>query len=112
MTEADLMRLIVRELSVGNVRLFRNNVGKLKDSRDRYVTYGLGVGSSDLIGIKHQCSRDVAIVVGQFIAIEVKRPGQKATPEQQNFIDTIRKLGGLAGVAHSVEEARAILDGA
>jgi hypothetical protein len=41
---------------------------------------------------------------GRFLAIEVKRPGGKATPEQQQFIDTINQAGGLAFVARSVEE--------
>lgn len=120
-TEADLMRLIVRELSHGNVRLFRNQVGAYKDG-DRYIRFGLAVGSGDLIGIKAEkhyvdaCLQFQGVplifdkLVGRFICIEVKRPGQHATPEQQNFIDTIKKLGGLAGVAHSVEEAREILN--
>jgi hypothetical protein len=33
-----------------------------------------------------------------------KRPGNKPTPEQQQFIDTINEAGGLAFVARSVEE--------
>jgi hypothetical protein len=41
---------------------------------------------------------------GRFLAIEVKRPGNKPTPEQQQFIDTINEAGGLAFVARSVEE--------
>jgi hypothetical protein len=100
-SEADLMRKIMLECTSANTRLFRNNVGKLQNNRDQWVSYGLGVGSSDLI-----CIRD-----GLFIAIEVKLPGQKPTKEQQNFIDTIRAMGGRAGVAHSVEEAKGILNG-
>jgi hypothetical protein len=41
---------------------------------------------------------------GRFLAIEVKRPGGKPTPEQLQFIDTINQAGGLAFVAHSIEE--------
>jgi hypothetical protein len=38
------------------VRLWRNNVGALRDERGRLVTYGLCKGSSDLIGL-HQVPR-------------------------------------------------------
>src|SRR5690348_9795815 len=59
-------------------------------------------GVSDIIG----CLPD-----GRFLAIEVKRPGGKPTPEQQQFIDTINQAGGLAFVAHSVEEVQEQLHG-
>ena len=101
----------------GPVRLLRNNVGALKDITGRLVRCGLGqsgatrvVGTSDLIGW-----RSVTItpdMVGQqvavFAAIEVKDQATP-TPEQEAFIDAVTRAGGLAGVAHSVEEARAIL---
>jgi hypothetical protein len=38
------------------------------------------------------------------LAIEVKRPRGRVTPEQQQFIDMINEAGGLAFVARSVEE--------
>jgi hypothetical protein len=92
------------------VRLWRNNTGALKDQSGRLVRYGLCQGSSDLIGL-----RQVTItpeMVGQtlavFTAIEVKDRG-RATPDQQAFISAVSTLGGFAGVAHSVSDARAIL---
>ena len=99
------------------VRLLRNNVGGLKDATGRFVAYGLGShgghilrGPSDLIGW-----RTIAITpdmvgsqVAVFAAIEVKDKA-KATPEQKQFIAQVLQAGGLAGVAHSVKEARAIL---
>jgi hypothetical protein len=54
-------------------------------------------GVSDIIG---------CLPGGGFLAIEVKRPGGKLSPEQQQFIDTINQAGGLAFVAHSVEEVQ------
>jgi hypothetical protein len=53
-------------------------------------------GVSDIIGCIPK--------TGRFLAIEVKRPGNKPTAEQQQFIDTINGAGGLAFVAYSVEE--------
>jgi hypothetical protein len=41
---------------------------------------------------------------GRFPPIEVERPGNRPTFEQQQFIETINEAGGLAFVAHSVEE--------
>lgn len=104
-------------LDRGTVRLFRNNVGGLKDATGRFVAYGLGShgnqvvkGPSDLIGW-----RTITItpeMVGQrvavFTAIEVKDRG-RATPEQQAFIAMVRAAGGLAGIARSVDDARSIL---
>ena len=94
----------------GPARLWRNNVGALKDRTGRLVRYGLCPGSSDLIGL-----RSVTItpdMVGQtlavFTAIEVKDRG-RPTPEQQAFIAMVQQAGGLAGVARSTEDARAIL---
>ncbi len=44
-----LSRLLVRCSQLG-ARIFRNNVGKLRDAHGRLVTYGLCVGSSAEFG--------------------------------------------------------------
>jgi hypothetical protein len=77
-------------------RVFRNNVGAYMDNYGNHVKYGLGVGTSDLIGWTNK---------GQFLAIEVKRPGEKATVAQDNFIFAVNISGGFAFVAHSASEA-------
>jgi hypothetical protein len=41
---------------------------------------------------------------GRILAIEVKRPGGKASEAQAKFIESINKSGGVAFVASSVEE--------
>jgi hypothetical protein len=94
----------------GDIRLWRNNTGALKDPNGRLVRYGLCKGSSDLIGY-----RTITItpdMVGQqlavFAAIEVKDCGAP-TPEQLHFIAQVKAAGGLAGVARSVADAQAIL---
>lgn len=60
-------------------------------------------GVSDIIGCIPKS--------GRFLAIEVKRPGGRLTPEQQQFIDTINQNGGLAFVAYSVDEVEEKLNG-
>lgn len=41
---------------------------------------------------------------GAFVAIEVKRPGNKATPDQEVFIQQVTTRGGRAFVAESVDD--------
>ena len=59
-------------------------------------------GVSDIIGIlpKGVAASDG----GRFLAIEVKRPGGRVSPHQQQFIDRVNRMGGLGFVAYSVED--------
>lgn len=111
--EAKVQNDIRLALGRGPVRLFRNNTGALKDQHGRMVTFGLCKGSSDLVGWRS--TTITADMVGQqlavFTAIEVKDKG-RPTPEQIAFVEAVRKAGGIAGVARSIEDAQAILDGA
>jgi hypothetical protein len=108
--ELAVQNAIRLEHGAGPARLWRNNTGALKDAQGRLVRYGLCPGSSDLIGL-----RTITItpdMVGQtvavFTAIEVKDRG-RPTPEQLAFIAMVQQAGGLAGVARSTDDARAIL---
>jgi len=50
---------------------------------------------------------------GMFIALEVKRPGEKPTELQASTIQRIRSEGkGIATVVHSVDEALTVLHNA
>jgi hypothetical protein len=100
-----------------DTRLFRNIVAVLSDPHypDKRVTVGLCPGSSDLIGW-HSVTITPDMVgskVAVFTAIESKRPGHRTDPKrmekQMLFINTVLKFGGLAGVAESVDQARAII---
>ncbi len=112
MNEMNRLRAIMLGLSTPGVRLFRNNCGALKDTEGRLIRYGVAnPGGSDLIGW-----RSVTVtsdMVGQklavFLAIEVKGERGKATDAQKNFLDRVKADGGLAGVARTVEDARAIV---
>jgi hypothetical protein len=44
------------------------------------------------------------------IAIEVKRPGKSATEAQQRYLDDVTRAGGVAIVAHSIDDVMAALD--
>lgn len=95
------------------IRLWRNNVGQLKNDRGQYVRYGLCEGSSDLIGLTPITVTPE--MVGQkmavFTAIEVKAERGKLSLDQQNFLSVIRGLGGIAFCARSAEEAVECLNG-
>lgn len=97
-------------LGAGAARLWRNNTGALKDARGQLVRYGLCQGSADLIGLRTVTITPdmVGQQLAQFVAIEVKDKG-RITTQQQAFLNMVGQAGGLAGVARSVEDARAIL---
>lgn len=67
----------------------------------RMFTTGLCVGGSDIIGIQH--------ATGRFIAIEVKTPKGRVSAEQERFLAAVRRAGGIAGVARSVQDALSLL---
>ena len=102
MTEADIQRSIMLALSQAGCLIWRNNSGILKNPAGIPIKFGIGnPGGSDLIGIAPG---------GRFIAIEVKTPKGRATPEQIRFIEAVKKHGGIAGIARSVEDALSLLN--
>lgn len=104
MSETEILQSIrVALAKLDGCTVFRNNSGKLPDAHGRWVTYGLGIGSADLVGIVRTLCRDCAS--GRFFALEVKRPGAKESPDQARWIKTVRQLGGFATIVHSVDEA-------
>jgi len=83
------------------VRLWRNNVGSWKDDAGVWVSYGLGKGSADLVGL--------IVGTGRFLGVEIKTPTGRQSDEQKAWAATIRSYGGVAIVLRSVEEAEAFL---
>ena len=111
MSEQELQQRIRLELGRGPVRLWRNNVGALRDQRGQLVSYGLCRGSSDLIGLRRLTigPEHLGQSLAVFVAIEVKSERGRLAAEQQQFLEVVRELGGLAGVARSLPEAGALL---
>lgn len=58
-------------------------------------------GMSDIIG---------QLKDGRFFSIETKRPGEKPSPEQYEFMGHVLANKGVAGWASNVEEALKILE--
>ena len=110
-SEQSIQQHIRIACSTGATRLFRNNTGTLRDQHGRPVQFGLCKGSADLIGY-----RSITItpdMVGQqvavFTSIEVKTATGRLRPEQRAWMGTVQAAGGIAGVARSVEDAKALL---
>ena len=94
-SESDVQKAIV-QAAIKSPRvawISRNNVGSYRAS-GRTITYGLGKGSSDLIG---------QLTDGRFLAVEVKHQGQPSD-EQILFVNRIKMHGGCAGVCWSVAD--------
>lgn len=90
--------------SMENVLLFRNSVGLLdavrSDGNIQRIKQGLGKGSPDLIG----CLK-LKNGLGQFFAIEVKRPGCKLRENQIKCHEKWSAFGIKIFTATSKEEA-------
>jgi hypothetical protein len=112
--ETKLMRLIMIALSNAHCITWRNEtsgayVGKVihKDARivtlqnAQLMTFGLCVGSADIIGIHKP--------TGRFLAVEVKTAKGKPTKEQLNFIEQVRAANGIAGIVRSTQDALDLL---
>lgn len=81
-------------------RVVRNTVGFSREPRK--LTYGLGLGSADLVG---------AIRGGRLFVVEVKRPGEAPSANQRSWLAAVRGWGGAAFCCHGVAGAmRALAD--
>ena len=95
-----------------DLRLFRNETGKLPDPRTgRWVQFGLAKGSSDLIGFKTVkiTPEMIGQEVAQFVSIEIKTESGKLTNVQHNWLQKVKSSGGIVGVARTVKDALQIL---
>lgn len=104
MKEKQIQDLIIAGLNYAGCYVFRMNAGMIPIQgrcKTRMVKLG-EKGMSDIIGLRKD---------GKFIAIEVKTPLRrgKVTFFQKQFLDRVKEMGGLAGVATSVEEAMEII---
>lgn len=115
-SEAWAQSAVMLEAPRKGVRLWRNNVGALKDESGRMVRYGLAnrsaqenalLKSGDLIGIRKQriTQEMVGSFTGQFVSREIKEPGWVFNPADEHeaaqmaWALMICAMGGDAGFA-------------
>jgi hypothetical protein len=105
-SESVLLRKILLHASKLGLTLFRNQVGKYQLPDGRWITSGLCVGSSDLIGwtrVKITPSM-VGLTLAVFTAIETKAPKNDLTDQQSKFIRAVNHAGGIARVVRNIED--------
>jgi hypothetical protein len=92
--ESDVMKDVDQVLTAWNIFHWRNNTGVTRIGK-RFVRFGYP-GSADWLGICHD---------GRFLAVECKRPrGGRLTAKQTDFLDRIRRYGGVALVVTGVND--------
>jgi len=91
--------------------LWRNQTGKYRLADGRWISSGLCVGSSDLIGYVRvtMTEADVGRTVAVFTAVEAKAARGRATPQQEAFVARVREAGGIAQIVRSERELEAVL---
>ena len=118
MRESKVVDSILIDASKNKSRLFVNHNGLAVLQDGSVVKYGLGKGTSDLVGpttitiTEEMVGKEIAV----FTAIEVKKGGWKMPKkltkhlqQQINFRNIIIKLGGISGFANSVEQYQTII---
>lgn len=98
--EVQLQKQICEALNYAGCFCWRTNNGMMAVGQGKFkrmIRFGLA-GCSDIIGINKK---------GKFLAVEVKLPKTRnnVSDLQQQFIDHIKEMHGVAGVATTIEEA-------
>lgn len=107
MTESQLQDAI--RLALGSdpaLCLWRNNIGHAVMRHGARVTFGVGgPGGADLIGM-FKAGDGRAL----FVALEIKTPTGRQSPEQRQYEALVRRLGGEYAILRSVDEALSWLE--
>lgn len=112
-SESQILREVMLALgSRPDVRIWRNNTGVALTKDGRRIKFGLARGSSDLIGLKTETVTEgmVGRRVGVFTAVELKSEDGRLSPQQERFIECVRRFGGRAITARSLEEVEKLLE--
>ena len=122
--ESNLERAVLLALSRDDVRLFRNTVavgwvgqhvgsegGVTMLRNARRNSFGLAVGSGDLIGwrVLTVTPEHVGKRLAVFTSLELKAPRGSVRPEQIQWHLAVGNAGGYTGIVRSVDEARAAI---
>ncbi len=106
--ETDIVRACLDWLALHRIKAWRmNNTGVFDPVKKTHRSFRGLRGVSDILGILPQTVRladGSTETFGNFLAIEVKKPGEKPRDEQDAFLRDIREQGGIALCVHSLDE--------
>jgi hypothetical protein len=97
--ESAVLAGCLRYLEKTGIYHWRNSTGAVRIAPGRFIRFGK-VGSSDIEGI---------LPDSRFLAVEVKAARGVLSPEQQEFLETIKRQGGLAVVVRGWKELDQVL---
>lgn len=132
LTEMGILKLCMIRLSQIGVRVWRNNTGTgwagktqrvakqtsvmmypgdVLIRQARPLNAGLCVGSSDLVGLIPTVvtAEMIGTTVGIFFAPEVKTDTGTTSLDQDRFHTIVNRLGGIAGIVRSPDDAEALV---
>jgi hypothetical protein len=102
-SEAAILKACLAVLGARGIFAWRNNVGSFSGSyggKTRFVKFGFP-GASDIFAV---------LPGGCFLAIEVKRPGNRPTITQRAFLRAVNEQGGVGVCVSSAAHLETILD--
>lgn len=106
--EGDIVRACLDWLALHRIKAWRmNNTGIFDPVKKIHRSFHGLRGVSDILGILPQRVRLAEgheETFGNFLAIEVKKPGEKPRADQESFLQDIRDQGGIALCVHSLRE--------
>jgi|TARA_R100000501_G_C2569793_1_gene77091 hypothetical protein len=97
--ETDIVKAILDYLAYKHIIAWRNQSGMLISSykgKERAIRLGKK-GVADIIGVFPDGS-------GRIMCLEVKTQIGKPTPEQSEFLESVREAGGIAEIVRSIED--------
>lgn len=97
--EGKIKSALLKYLERRKIMSWNNPSGAVRIATDRWISFGKK-GSADILG---------CLPGGRFLAVEVKAPCGRLSPEQKQFIADVQSLGGLAVVVKSWRELDAAL---
>lgn len=100
-TEQGIQKIIIDYLKLKKFIVFKHrNVGIYKQKTKKYIPLSFGEkGISDIIACSTQ---------GLFVAIEVKKKGGKPSENQLEFLERVRRNGGIGILAYSLDDVTEI----
>jgi VRR-NUC domain len=105
--ETDLVRAVLDWLSLRRIKAWRTNNTSIFDPIKKvYRTFQGLRGVSDILGILPQTVdlQGQQVTFGNFLAIEVKRPGEALREDQEVFLQEIRERGGIGLCVRSLAD--------